>query len=310
MVARWPGIELTLDQRRGLVLDGELVALPLRASMEKVDLQNGICDWPSDVDYRCLVRQLSCFNIDGALPVCPFCAGVAFYQGSLFTRSDIETGWQAYLLCRGVSNCLEEVTHPILTTLWANLGMPVGFWPGVAVQLRPTGEAASKEDTIDIVSTFSSLWRSPNSPADQNILSIAVSSSQRLCLAGRPVADLGITVFFCEQIGKHALTSRTRVGRYLDDQPAHAPRAHIFGTVSEEFKLIPQGYLEESHGSESCPFCGLVGTAFRSVALQIKSLEDTSSELQPFQGTLWLCMSNVHVWGWRLRKVSIHMTED
>lgn len=273
------------------------------------------------MDYRALVRRVSGWQAAGGLPVCPLCAGVAFYQGPAFTSPDIETGWHAYLLCGEAGGCRGADPGSPLTTLWGNMGMPAEIGPPVVVQLRPLGERAEAEAEAAAeaarVVAFSGLWRSQRNPAALYILSISVPCGNRLLLSGQPVAELGLSAFFCEQVGKYALTSRTRVGRYLDDQPAQVPRAHVFGVAAagRGGSWLPVGCLQERAGTaaapplEACPFCGRAGQALRAAAVQIMPW-DESGEPQPFHGQLWACTSGEHLWGWRARKANAAVTDD
>lgn len=318
---QWPGVEVALAPLSAPIAEGQLAALPL-ATGERVDGGQGdaagLEDWPSSVDYRALAHQLSDWRVGGALPVCPLCAGAAFYQGSMFTRSDIETGWHAYLLCGDAGSQASGAAHPLLTTLWANMGMPLDLGPPVVVQLRPLGERAEAEAEAEAeaarVAAFSGLWRGQRNPAALYILSIAVPCGHRLLLDGRPLAELGMAAFFCEQVGKYALTSRTRVGRYLDDQPAQVPRAHVFGaaSVGRGGSWLPPGFLELASPAapvEPCPFCGRAGQALLTSSLQLLP-RDAGGEPQPFHGRLWACESGEHLWGWRARKVGVPVLED
>mmetsp|Transcript_109188 Transcript_109188/g.348360 ORF Transcript_109188/g.348360 Transcript_109188/m.348360 type:complete len:198 (-) Transcript_109188:78-671(-) len=197
------------------------------------------------------------------------------------------------------------------------MGIPAEMGPPAVVQLRPLGEADAEPGRV---AAFSGLWRSPSSPAALYVLSISVPCGHRLLLGGRPVAELGLAAFFCEQVGKYALTSRTRVGRYLDDQPAQTPRAHVFGVATGgRGSWLPADCLEgaaagtEAAGAgrlvETCPFCGNAGQALRAGALQLLPW-DGGSEAQPFHGRLWACTSGEHLWGWRARKVGVAVTDD
>jgi len=145
-----------------------------------------------------------------------------------------------------------------------------------------------------------------------------VPCGHRLLLEGQPLSELGLAVFFCEQVGKYALTSRTRIGRYLDDQPAQVPRAHVFGLAANSRNpglWLPPGCLQRAGAEtgaadvEPCPFCGLAGQALLSSSLQLLPWEP-GGEPQPFHGQLWVCTSGAHLWGWRVRKAGVPVTDD
>jgi len=321
---RWPGVEVVVPSSGPRPAPGELWALPLAASAEPGG-HSAHCRLegrpPSGAECRGLVRLLSHWHIEEVLPVCPFCAGVAFYQGPAFSRPDILTGWEALLLCgSGARRPQRGPDHPLLATVWANTGMPMETCPPIVVQLRPLGDPTSTEARAEVVSEFAGLWRSHQSSIAQNILSLTVPCSRRLCILGMPLAGFGMVAFFCEQIGKYALTSRTRVGRYLDDQPAHVPRAHVFGslqrTVAADAAIVspwpPHGSLEATALGlllEPCPFCGSSGTRLRPEVISLlggdaawnPSSED-AFEAPLFHGELWTCELGLHLWGWRARR--------
>ena len=55
-----------------------------------------------------------------------------------------------------------------------------------------------------------------------------------------------------EQVNKTACTSRTRVGRYLDDQPARAPRAHVPRDIPRKASRTARKILK--HGDFTWPW--------------------------------------------------------
>ena len=349
LLARWPGIEVFLPTRE---LSNSLVALPLgaRPIAEALPIQS----WPG-IDCRSLIFQTLSWPVSAythperstsnsffsgkCLPLCPLCAGVAFYQGSGFTRADIATGWHGFLLCN-LGPCSERSL--LLSTLFANMGVTEDMVPNIAVQLRPASgeeeEAAPVEDAtgdvapgldargemgMEIIDSFSTLWRGPKSSMAQNIISIALPCSFRLRIAGICLAELGIMAFFCEQVNKTACTSRTRVGRYLDDQPARMPRAHVFGTRTSPSCVewpdwLPPNSLKftESDASEPCPYCGASGFLLNSAVVSVLSWEAEKTALafqpveaeQAFHGSLWVCSS--HLWGWRWRRAGLLVTSE
>ena len=314
---RWPGLEVLLPPNP-FESEGGLLALPLGAKCKvEVPVQN----WP-DVDYRQLVQRLRWpvpYLPGRILALCPLCAGVAFYQGAAFTRPDIATGWQSFLLCNmGASR------HPMVSTLLANMGVPASLAPTVLVQLRPNeGDAAPDVQEMEVLESFGALWRGPRSSMAQNILSVALPCSHRLYISGWSLAELGVVAFFCEQVNKTAATSRTRVGRYLDDQPARWPRAHVFGVGTRQqsgtFDWLPINSLTSTPEAEMCPFCGASGSLLRSELVTVASwdIEVAAStslilpgeERQSFHGSLWLCVEQ-HLWGWRSRRAGIPVTVD
>jgi len=263
VLVKWSGVRVLLPASPQLDnAPRQLWALPLRAALERNDMDSAgpeefamPSSWDCNVDYRSLARNLShwCSNSDAALPVCPMCAGVAFYQGPLFTRSDIQTGWHAFLLCasKPPPKCSPQsaATPSLLAATWANMGIPESQGPPIAVQLRPLGEQADPgpADALSI-DCLGELWRGVGCRMAEFLLSVAVPSGHRLCVNSHPFEDLGVKVFFCDQVGKYALTSRTRVGRYLDDQPALHPRAHVFGVAGdcnhEKFPISTQYKFE------------------------------------------------------------------
>lgn len=339
---QWPGVEVALPPE-GASSSGKLLALPLRAVAGDADsapVRHGEAAagglWVQEgTDCRSLARSLSRWYggpaaAGGALPVCPMCAGVAYYQGPLFTRADIETGWQAYLLCdsdlAGLSQDLDSASPPeLLASTWTRMGLPPDVGPSVAVQLRPEGgpvahagrPLADPGAPPETIGCPAQLWRNSGDPLAEFILSLSVPASHRLYLAGRCAADIGITVFLCEQVGKYALTSRTRVGRYLDDQPALMPRAHVFGVIASERMGagVPAACLAGDDGGpqrgappdpETCPCCGDAGLALLGPTLELcpqESFGDGGAlgDPAPFNGTLWVCARGAHLWGWRVR---------
>ena len=359
LLTRWPGIEVFLpfSQPARSFSNLDLVALPLGAHPTETQ---PIQSWPR-LDYRSLSRQtlrwpvsaythpnraeftsrLLSIRSGSCFPICPLCAGVAFYQGAGFTRADIATGWQSYMLCN-LGPASER--GPILSTLIANMGIDDSMAPNVVVQLRPTSaeDEASLEESVgdvapglkdradmemEIIDSFSTLWRGPTSSMAQNIISVALPCSFRLRISGTCLAELGIMAFFCEQVNKTACTSRTRVGRYLDDQPARLPRAHVFGAqVSAKTSEGPQGVpawlppdslkSNESDLSEACPYCQSGGFLLNSAAISVLpwEAEETALAFQPleadqaFHGSLWVCSS--HIWGWRWRRAGLLVTGE
>lgn len=190
----------------------DLIALPLgaRPSTEALPVQQ----WPN-VDYRLILKQLirwptspTTESPEKLLPLCPLCAGVAFYQGAGFTRSDIATGWQSFMLGNVGSS-----QHPLLSTLLANMGVPAHLAPQVLMQLRPSSDfQAELEQQLDevpglelrheeahVIDGFGTLWRGRSSMA-QNIISLSLPC-HRLCISGKTVTELGVETFFCEQAG-------------------------------------------------------------------------------------------------------------
>ena len=206
---RLPGLEVQLPEADRFS-DSDLMALPLgaRLSTEALPLQQ----WPN-VDYRSILRQLNRWprspSVDSpekVIPLCPLCAGVAFYQGAGFTRADIATGWQSFMLgSTGASQ------HPLLSTLMANMGVPAHLAPQVLIQLRPSSDFQALEELDEVpglelrqedthtIDGFGTLWRGRSSMA-QNIISISLSC-HRLCISGKTMAELGVEAFFCEQVG-------------------------------------------------------------------------------------------------------------
>lgn len=222
------------------------------------------------------------------------------------------------------------------------MGVTEDMVPNIAVQLRPasgeeeeealvedaTGDVAPGLDArgemgMEIIDSFSTLWRGPKSSMAQNIISIALPCSFRLRIAGVCLAELGIMAFFCEQVNKTACTSRTRVGRYLDDQPARMPRAHVFGTrMTTSYEAwpawLPPNSLKstEADSSEPCPYCGASGFLLNSAVLSVLSWEAEKTALafqpveaeQAFHGSLWVCSG--HLWGWRSRRAGLLVTSE
>lgn len=338
VVARLPGISVTLEQQAPSSNPAELFALPLEApalgatpapsqgvaggSWDQVSIE----DWPLGLDYLAITRQLSGIrpahrvatgDANTLLPACPLCAAVAFYQGPQFTRADIETGWHAYLLCSDATRQPHAV-NPILATLWANSGIPIESSPPIAIQLRPHGREACDSE-MGTIRSFAELWRGRGSAAAaMYILSAAFECSKRLYISGIPLSDYGVDAFFCDQVGKYARTSRTRVGRYLDDQPARTPRAHIFGACRASqaggrgVAWPPRGALGEADSdAELCPYCGCVGVQLLSSAISVAVGEPEERELQPLHGAVWLCQPTaMHLWGWRARQAGAPVAED
>eukprot|EP00435_Cladocopium_sp_Y103_P015378 s1732_g3.t1 len=186
------------------------MALPLGARPEMLQLP--LQHWAA-LDYRWISQQLHRWRLAAAmecLPLCPLCAGVAFYQGSGFTRADIATGWQSYMLCS-----TGPFPHPLITTLLANMGVPIHMAPNVLVQLRPSdlgnanGEVPAEDGRGDLpglqarheepqaIDGFGSLWRGGRAVMAQNIVSISLPCSRRLCISGLMLKELGFTAFFC-----------------------------------------------------------------------------------------------------------------
>lgn len=324
-VVQWTGVELLMPIKNHFA-DAELMALPLgaRPELRQLPLQH----WAA-LDYRWISQLLHRWRLAAeCLPLCPLCAGVAYYQGSGFTRSDIATGWQSYMLCS-----TGPFPHPLITTLLANMGVPIHMAPSVLLQLRPSdlgydevppeadGELPglqARHEEPQAIDGFGSLWRGgPGGRAvmAQNIVSISLPCSRRLCIAGRTLKELGFTAFFCEQVNKTASTSRTRVGRYLDDQPARAPRAHVYGASNGRVDFLaelPTDSLMKCE--ETCPFCGETGRWLRGDLATLRpwdvELEDAASQDDgsSFHGSLWLCRQ--HLWGWRLRRAGVPVTMD
>lgn len=196
------------------------------------------------------------------------------------------------------------------------MGIPESQGPPIAVQLRPLGEQADPgpADALSI-DCLGELWRGVGCRMAEFLLSVAVPSGHRLCVNSHPFEDLGVNVFFCDQVGKYALTSRTRVGRYLDDQPALHPRAHVFGVAGNHGRSwVPPGCLDQNPSFsgedeatvEPCPFCGEAGLSLRLETLCLRSDDGSSSGREvattPFRGALWTCKGHTHVWGWRARR--------
>lgn len=320
LTATWPGLQVAVPPKDVTLARGALWALPLAASCHTPRKE---MEWPTEVDYRRLVRFFLTWQMAGALPICPCCAAVAFYQGAEFTRKDISTGWHAYLLCgdacSDASGWEPGPEHPLLSMLWANIGMAYDVEsPRVIVQLRPRGSDGDDVGdgvnvaSLEVVAEFADIWRDSNKSMAENILSVAVPCGHRLCIGGQPLSSLGVTSFFCEQIGKYALTSTTRVGRYLDDQPAGALRAHVFGMASEHAGIgwLPPGCLEEPapHTAvvrEFCPFCAAPGLKIRPEAVSLIEIQGQPSGAQPLHGELWMCSSGWHLWGWRSRRAGL-----
>ena len=96
---RWPGLATRVVKGPGLW------AVPLAAYREE-DME-----W-HPADYRALLKQVEHWVSKAMLPCCPLCSGVAFYQGKGFTRDDIPTGWQSYMLChRGARRLFPKLFH-------------------------------------------------------------------------------------------------------------------------------------------------------------------------------------------------------
>ncbi|CAK9021272.1 Pentatricopeptide repeat-containing protein [Durusdinium trenchii] len=321
LLVQWPGLEVQLPEADRFS-KSDLIALPLgaRPSTEALPVQQ----WPN-VDYRLILKQLirwptspTTESPEKLLPLCPLCAGVAFYQGAGFTRSDIATGWQSFMLGNVGSS-----QHPLLSTLLANMGVPAHLAPQVLMQLRPSSDfQAELEQQLDevpglelrheeahVIDGFGTLWRGRSSMA-QNIISLSLPC-HRLCISGKTVTELGVETFFCEQVNKTANTSRTRVGRYLDDQPARMPRAHVFGLCHKPLLEDLAAILtSQPSPSEPCPFCGAHGFLLRSEAVSLLEAETGGEETDkstPFHGSLWLCGD--HLWGWRSRRAGVPATE-
>lgn len=112
------------------------------------------------------------------------------------------------------------------------------------------------------------------------------------------------------EVNKTANTSRTRVGRYLDDQPARMPRAHVFGLCHKPLLEDLAAILtSQPSPSEPCPFCGAHGFLLRSEAVSLLEAETGGEETDkstPFHGSLWLCGD--HLWGWRSRRAGVPVT--
>ncbi|CAE7677954.1 unnamed protein product [Symbiodinium pilosum] len=231
----------------------------------------------------------------------------------------------------------------LLSTLLANMGVAEEMAPHVVVQMRPAsveeeevpdegnvGDAAPGlnvrgEMEMEIIDSFSTLWRGPRSSMAQNIISVALPCSFRLRIAGICLAELGIMAFFCEQVNKTACTSRTRVGRYLDDQPARMPRAHVFGAhISSRPGVgvpawLPMKSLKsrQSDPCEACPYCKSSGFLLDSSVVGVLSWEAEEAALayqpleaeQVFHGNLWVCSSS-HLWGWRWRRAGLIPTSE
>ena len=355
LLTRWPGIEVFLPELQSHEgwSESVLVALPLgaRPAAEVVPIQS----WPP-IDYRSLLYQTLRWPVSaysqparatvsgrffskasgGCFPLCPLCAGVAFYQGAGFTRADIATGWQSFMLCN-----LSSERSLLLSTLFANMGVAEDMAPNIAVQLRPAsteeeeqerpledvvGDAAPGLNSrsvmeMEIIDSFATLWRGPRSSMAQNIIGIALPCSFRLRISGVCLAELGMMAFFCEQVNKTACTSRTRVGRYLDDQPARLPRAHVFGTRVSSSPSVPWAWLPpnslsslEGDPSEVCPYCGSSGLLLDSSAVSVLSWEAEQASAcieadHAFHGSLWVCSAS-HLWGWRWRRVGLRVTEE
>lgn len=332
-VVRWTGVELLMPMKNRFS-DADLMALPLGARPELLQLP--LHQWAA-LDYRWISQLLHRWRLaTECLPLCPLCAGVAYYQGSGFTRSDIATGWQSYMLCS-----TGPVVHPLITTLLANMGVSLELAPKVLLQLRPSdldagdGEPGglgelpeapgehgelpglqARREEPQAIDGFGSLWRGGRAVMAQNIVSISLPCSRRLCIAGQSLKELGFTAFFCEQVNKTASTSRTRVGRYLDDQPARAPRAHVYGASNGRVDFLAQLPMDSlMKCEETCPFCGETGLLLRSDLVTLRPWEvELRPEAAPqddasnFHGSLWLCRQ--HLWGWRLRRAGVPVTMD
>ena len=168
-------------------------------------------------------------------------------RGPHFTRDDIPTGWSAHLLAPRSDAGPDQ--HGLLSTLWANFGVDVEAGAPVVVQLRARPDEEGGAERIEAVGGFSNIWRSGRSHFAENVVSVSLPCGHRLCLARQPLRDLGVAAFYCDQTGKYAMTSRTRVGRYLDDQrvTGSAPRAHVFGLAVDgaaRGSWLPAGCLE------------------------------------------------------------------
>eukprot|EP00435_Cladocopium_sp_Y103_P015563 s1732_g3.t2 len=215
------------------------MALPLGARPEMLQLP--LQHWAA-LDYRWISQQLHRWRLAAAmecLPLCPLCAGVAFYQGSGFTRADIATGWQSYMLCS-----TGPFPHPLITTLLANMGVPIHMAPNVLVQLRPSdlgdlielgwshlwgnanGEVPAEDGRGDLpglqarheepqaIDGFGSLWRGGRAVMAQNIVSISLPCSRRLCISGLMLKELGFTAFFCALARQEPLEKCHKKGTY------------------------------------------------------------------------------------------------
>eukprot|EP00971_Amphidinium_carterae_P169979 3368109-Amphidinium_carterae.1 len=136
------------------------------------------------------------------------------------------------------------------------MGLDLERAPPIALQLRALGETGlSQPHAAEIIDSHGGLWRSNGVMLDC-LLSLSLCRSDRLYIGGRSASELGLAVYFCDQTGKYAMTSRTRVGRYLDDQPARVPRAHVFGALRHRSSKpwVPAGSLG-ALAAEKCPMC-------------------------------------------------------
>jgi hypothetical protein len=304
------GMEVQLQESdRHRSPNGSLLALPLGASSSKEACTSCPWQWPP-LDYRDLVQRVASWHVNGTLPLCPMCAGVAYYQGPNFTRSDIQTGWNAFLLC---GSSVDKEPNPLLATLWANAGISFDAAPPIAIQLRPDENLYTGE-----LHELSELWRGHGQSSAQYVVSASFPCSKRFRIDGKTFFERGIDAYCCDQMGKYALTSRTRVGRYLDDQPAQQPRAHVFGHVCGDCNralLSECADRKTIFCEEMCPFCGKVGVKLRNSSIAFAIAEGSGcletfaeDDWLPFSGELWICETAHHMWGWRprARAVCIH----
>jgi len=322
VVACWDGFSVTLPP--DMSHPGQLWALPIRPWLSSTEVPSPSLGFPSGlrrmtdgVDYAAATRLLSrWYDLDGGvLPICPFCAGVAYYSGPSFTVEFLETGWRPFLLCEAshdtaANRTQSKASTSLLRTTWANMGLDLAAAPPVALQLRALGEAGlSLPHQVELIESHYGLWRSNGIMLDC-LVSLSQCCSDRLHVGGKSMRELGVAAYFCDQTGKYAMTSRTRVGRYLDDQPAIAPRAHIFGvaTASPSGSWVPAGCLVEAgavvnDGPEKCPFCGSLGQPLKGSMVACRhDAGDGSWELMPLNGALWVCAQQRHLYGWRARR--------
>eukprot|EP00929_Paragymnodinium_shiwhaense_P118637 TRINITY_DN90550_c0_g1_i1.p1 TRINITY_DN90550_c0_g1~~TRINITY_DN90550_c0_g1_i1.p1 ORF type:complete len:394 (+),score=47.79 TRINITY_DN90550_c0_g1_i1:56-1183(+) len=316
-VVTWPGLEIIVPE--GFHAEPAW-ALPLRV---RSDVRPSRSDeWEAGPDYSALTRALSTWHRNSSvLPACPLCAGVAYYKGPLFSHEDIETGWNPYLLCSGQESRGASAPTPLEATMM-HCGIPDELSPSMAIQLRPSGASPLADAEAEALDCQRQIWRGRSLGLAEFVVSVSVLASHRLTLCGQTAASLGLEVFFCEQVGKYAQTSRTRVGRYLDDQIVATPRAHVFGVVTDGQRgfrdivgsLVTKFVAEDVNGSgtEECPFCGAAGNPIRRelVALVALRPEEAGETTLPFVGALWLCEHGAHVWGWRMRRCLRPVMED